>query len=72
MKGFSKTQNQRRYTLHRILRKKGFKINTLDRTIFIPIEESEVQEPGILELSKKFGYLVQTTILGGGNYYNVL
>lgn len=44
-KGFTKKENQRRYALHRTIRKLGGVVSTKNRTIFIPIEQEELPPP---------------------------
>ena len=60
-KGFTKKENQRRYALHRTIRKLGGVVSTKNRTIFIPIEQEELP-PQIIELGKRFGYNIQTQL----------
>ena len=59
VRGFSKDENKRRYFLHKKIREKGGKISTPKRIVFIPLEE-DVSDPLIIELSRRFGYQVQT------------
>lgn len=68
VKGFSKSENQRRYFLHYQIRQKGGKISTLQRIVFIPLNQ-DVRDPLIIELSRRFGYQVQTEAFPNADPY---
>ncbi|WBV60270.1 hypothetical protein PFY12_14675 [Chryseobacterium camelliae] len=61
VRGFTSNDNAERYKLHKKIRAKEIncKIFARSRTILIPIETEEV-DPMLMELSKLYGYKIQT------------
>jgi len=58
----NKKQNQKRYNLHYKLRKKGFKLETKAKTIFIPVSLTELPKQ-VKRLKDEFNYCIQLTLL---------
>ncbi|MDV3751155.1 hypothetical protein CMU19_07130 [Elizabethkingia anophelis] len=61
VRGFTKEDNKRRYALHRVLRKEGYKIVSKSRTIYISVGASLVENASAIELVRYFGYAIQTS-----------
>lgn len=51
-----KQKNKRRYNLHYIVRKKGFKVNTKEKAIYIFHEDAGISDKHIQYLVNEFGY----------------
>ena len=58
---WTKKENQRRYLLHRKVKKEGCRVLARRRTIYISYKQ-EVLSESILELRDRFNYSVQTEI----------
>lgn len=61
VRGFTSTDNTRRYRLHKQIREKKIncKIYTRTRTVLIPIEMEDV-DPLLRKLANEYGYKLQT------------
>ena len=57
-----KQRETRRYYLHSLVKKNGYKINVKLKTIFIPFNQSEIHEC-VKALSVDYNYSVQTEIV---------
>ena len=58
----TKKANKRRYNLHYIIRKKGFKVDTRQKSVYVYHEDTEIKDKHILALVNEFGYGKQLTM----------
>lgn len=56
-----KKRDQIRYNLHRKIRKEGFKLITIKRTIYVQSNNLDLTE-SVLRLRDEFGYSIQIEI----------
>lgn len=63
MKGYTKKQNRRRYRLHRKVKdNQEIRLQVRERTTYVSLDFDPNVHKYALELSKKFGYAIQTEI----------
>lgn len=55
-------RHQQRYDAHYRIRKKGFRVSSYDRTVWMPSSKLNGHEPAEFKLLRKHGYLIQLTI----------
>lgn len=56
-----KQRTNRRYYLHKCVRKQDYNLVTSKRTIYIPFDQTEFSKH-VLELKNRFGYAIQTQL----------
>ncbi len=62
MKSDIQKKNRKRYRLHHLIRKEGYKLITKKRTIFVPYTNMDVSK-NVERLRSEFDYGVQTEII---------
>lgn len=55
------TAYSRKYYLNRVMKKKGYRIKSRSKVIYIPFDHEVC--PRMAELRDKFGYVIQTEIV---------
>jgi transposase len=55
-------RNKQRYNAHYRLRKKGFRVSSYDRTIWMPASKLNGHEPAEFKTLRKHGYSIQLTL----------
>lgn len=56
------SRKKQRYDAHYRIRKKGFRVSSYDRTIWMPSSKLNGHEPAEFKLLRKHGYSIQLTI----------
>jgi hypothetical protein len=57
-------EQKRRYKLHKLAKKEGFKLVVRKRTFYVPHTTVFIKLPdSVSELRDKFGYVIQTEII---------